>query len=171
VDAADTIADIGAGAGFPGLVLAAVLPDARVDLIEAAARKCRVIERLAGAARLANARAIAERAESWGAGDGALAYDVVTARALAPMATLVEYAAPLLRDGGGLIAYKGARDPGEECAGLSAAGAVGLELVAVSSVQPFPQSRVRHLHHFRKARPTPDRFPRRPGMARKRPLA
>ena len=105
--AASTIADVGAGAGFPGLALAAALPDAFVDLIEATARKCAVIERLGAAAELANFRAVPARAEEWAAGEGAGAYDVVTARAVAPLAVLVEYAAPLLREPGTLVAWKG----------------------------------------------------------------
>ncbi len=80
------IADIGAGAGFPGLALAVALPSARVDLVESTRRKCEVIERLAEAAGVANATAVPERAEDWARGAGQESYDVVTARALAPLA-------------------------------------------------------------------------------------
>ena len=169
--AASTIADVGAGAGFPGLALAAALPDASVDLIEATARKCAVIERLGEAAGLANFRAVSARAEEWAAGEGAGAYDVVTARAVAPLAVLVEYAAPLLREPGTLVAWKGRRDEDEESAAVRAAGMVGLEAMEVRKVIPFAGARDRHLHMFRKVGPTPGRFPRRAGMARKRPLA
>ncbi len=169
--AASAIADIGAGAGFPGLALAAALPDASVDLIEATARKCEVIRRLGEAARLANFRAVAGRAEEWAAGDGSGAYDAVTARALAPLAVLVEYAAPLLGERGALVAWKGKREEDEERSAASAAAVVGLEPVEVRRVTPFAGARDRHLHVYRKVAPTPDRFPRRAGMARKRPLA
>lgn len=165
------LADLGAGAGFPGLPLAAALPAARVDLLEASRRKCRTIERLAAAARLENAQAIPVRAEEWGREQGTAAYAVVTARALAPLAVLVEYAAPLLELGGALVAWKGAREPAEERAGESAAGIVGMELDQVRRVEPFEGARNRHLHVLRKREPTPERFPRRPGMAVKRPLA
>jgi len=165
------IGDIGAGAGFPGLVLAAALPTARVDLIESALRKCAVAERLATAAGLSNCGIRAMRAEEWAAGEGAEAYDVVTARAVAPLAVLVEYAAPLLRSGGTFVAWKGERDGAEEEAGALAADALGLAAGEVRPVAPFPEARARHLHVFSKVALTPARFPRRTGVARKRPLA
>jgi 16S rRNA (guanine527-N7)-methyltransferase len=171
VPAAGRIADVGAGAGFPGLVLAAALPRVSVDLVEASARKCAVIERLIGAAGLANARAIPERAELLAAGAGRETYDVVTARAVAPMPVLVEYAAPLLALGGTLVAWKGRRALEEERAGAAAATGIGMVPGPVLSVTPFPAVRDRHLHVFVKHEPTPPEFPRRPGRAAKRPLA
>ena len=165
-----TIADVGAGAGFPGLALAVALPVARVDLIESAARKCAVIERLAAAAQVPNVRTVAARAEEWAAGEGAEAYDAVVVRAVAELAVLVEYAAPLLAVGGVLVAWKGARDPAEEAAGDGAAARLGLELRGITRVEPFAGARDRHLHVYGKLAPTPDGFPRRPGVARKRPL-
>jgi len=165
------IADVGAGAGFPGLPLAVALPAAQVDLIESARRKCELIDRLAAAARTPNARAVPTRAEEWAAAEGREAYDAVTARAVAPLAVLAEYAAPLLRVGGVLVAWKGARDEGEESAGAVAAEMLGMERAAVTPVEPFEGARSRHLHVFVKRGPTPERFPRRAGMARKRPLA
>ena len=165
------VADIGAGAGFPGLVLAAALAHARVDLIEAAARKVALIERLAAAGGLGNARAVGARVEEWGAGAGRGAYDATTARAVAPLAVLVEYAAPLLRLGGVLVAWKGRRDPTEEDAGAAAGERLGLEPRQVLAATPYPGSRSRHLHVYEKVADTPTGFPRRPGMAAKRPLA
>ena len=168
---ADRLGDIGAGAGFPGLVLAAALPASRVDLIESARRKCEVARRLASAGGLSNCHALAVRAEEWAGAGGAQAYDAVTARAVASLAVLVEYAAPLLRPGGAFVAWKGERDAGEEGAAAAAAVLLGLEAREVRRVVPFPEARARHLHVYVKARQTPSRFPRRPGMARKRPLA
>jgi 16S rRNA (guanine527-N7)-methyltransferase len=169
------VADLGAGAGFPGLALAIAMPQAKVDLIESAGRKSAVIGRLAQAARIENARAVTARAEEWAAtpallGGGAGAYDAVTARALAALPVVVEYAAPLLRPRGVLVAWKGARAREEEEAGARAAAALGLEPVEVRRVVPFEGARDRHLHVFCKISPTPERFPRRPGMAAKRPL-
>jgi 16S rRNA (guanine527-N7)-methyltransferase len=167
---ASRMADLGAGAGFPGLPLALALPAARVDLLESASRKTAVIDRLTAAAGIGNARSVTARAEEWAAGDGREAYDVVTARAVAALPVLVEYAAPLLRAGGALVAWKGARDADEEAAGRRAADALGLEVADVVPVKPFPEARDRRLYVFRKVSPTPDRYPRRPGMAAKRPL-
>ncbi len=169
--AATRIADLGAGAGFPGLVLAAALPNAQVDLIESTARKCEVIARLATAAGIGNATAIPARAEEWASSDGANRYEVITARALSSLAVLVEYAAPLLELDGTLIAWKSARDPEEERVGAKAAEVVGLDPQPPIPVRPFKGSRERNLYIYTKTAPTPDRFPRRPGMATKRPLS
>jgi 16S rRNA (guanine527-N7)-methyltransferase len=168
---ATKIADLGAGAGFPGLVLAAALPNAQVDLIEATTRKCEVIARLASAAEIGNATAIPVRAEEWASSDGASRYEAVTARALSSLAVLVEYAAPLLELDGALIAWKGGRDPAEEEAGVVAARVLGLTPRPPIPVRPFKGSRERNLYVYVKTEPTPERFPRRPGMATKRPLA
>jgi 16S rRNA (guanine527-N7)-methyltransferase len=165
---AGRIADLGAGAGFPGLVLAAALPDAQVALVESAGRKCAFLERAIAAAGLANAEVVHARAEEWRAGLNV--NDAVTARALAPLGVLCEYAAPLLRPGGVLVAYKGVRDQAEEDAGARAADVVGLERGPVLAVEPFAGADHRNLHLYFKVRETPSRFPRRPGMARKRPL-
>jgi 16S rRNA (guanine527-N7)-methyltransferase len=169
------VADVGAGAGFPGLVLAIALPGAEVDLIEAVGRKAAVIDRLMQASKIDNARSVVARAEDWARAPSALgggreAYDAVTARAVASLAVLVEYAAPLLRERGVFVAWKGARDAGEEGLGRGAADEVGLVLEDVLRAEPFAGARDRHLHVFRKLARTPERFPRRAGMAAKRPL-
>ena len=91
--------------------------------------------------------------------------------ALAALPVLCEYAAPLLAEGGALVAWKGLVDPAEAQAGAAAAALLGLEPSAVRAVDPYPEAERRTLHVFRKTAPTPDRFPRRPGMAVKRPLA
>lgn len=168
---AERIADLGAGAGFPGLALAVAIPRASVDLIESTARKTAVIGRLAAAAGLDNARPVTVRAEDWASREGSEAYDAVTARALAALPVLVEYAAPLLRAEGVLVAWKGSRDPDEELAGRTAAELVGLAPLDVVAVRPFRGSQLRHLYVYGKVAPTPDRYPRRAGMATKRPLA
>jgi 16S rRNA (guanine527-N7)-methyltransferase len=168
VRAARLIADLGAGAGWPGLALAAALPGSRVALVESAIRHCRYLERAVAAGALANADVVHARAEDWPAGIGA--HDLVTARALAILPVLCEYAAPLLADDGLLVAWKGLVEPAEAAAGVAAAAIVGLELVEVRAVKPYPEADRRTLHVFRKVAPTPARFPRRPGMAVKRPL-
>lgn len=168
VRTARRITDIGAGAGFPGLVLALCLPGAQVALVESAGRKCEFMGRLIEAAGIANALPVHARAEAWPAGVGQ--HDLVTARALAPLTALVEYAAPLLAEAGHLVAWKGSRDDVEDADGLAAATATGMALVEVHRVPPRPGADQRHLHVFRKVAPTPTRYPRREGMARKRPI-
>lgn len=166
---ATRIADLGAGAGFPGLVLAVARPDARVWLVDSVGKKCAFMRRAAAAAGLENVVAVHARAEDWP--EGIEAHDVVTARAVAPLSVLVEYAAPLLALDGALVAWKGARDADEDRDAAAAAAATGMELSEVVVVPPRPGAEHRHLHVFTKASLTPARFPRRPGMARKRPIA
>ena len=161
-------ADIGSGAGFPGLALAAAFPSAHVVLIESQRRHAAVADRLGSAAGLSNVTVLPCRAEEVRERD---AFDHVTARAVASLPVLVEYAAPLLRLGGQFVAWKGARDAAEERGGEAAGRVVGMSLSRVVRVEPFPGAHSRHLHFYAKTAPTPERFPRRPGMARKRPLA
>ena len=106
ISAARRIADIGSGAGFPGLVLAIALPEADVALVESNRRKCDFLERARAASGTSNATVVCARAEAWPAGLGG--HDVVTARAVGSLALLCEYAAPLLALGGTLVAWKGA---------------------------------------------------------------
>ena len=166
---ASRIADIGSGAGFPGLVLAVALPNARVDLIESVGRKCDFIQRAIDAAAVANARVINARSEELAAGEGREAYSAVTARAVGRLSTLAELASPLLEDGGALVAWKGKRDPDEETQLANAAGKLAMRPEEIRHVGPFAGSEHRHLHLIRKFGPTPDDLPRRPGMAKKRP--
>jgi 16S rRNA (guanine527-N7)-methyltransferase len=164
------IADLGSGAGFPGLPLAIMLPGTQVDLVESAQRKCAVIERLLQAARIENARVVRARAEEWAAEEGSEAYDAVTARALAPLPVVLEYAAPLLREGGSLVVWHGARDAAKEATANRVAERLGLSPGRVRRARPFEGAHSRHLHVYSKVAPTPAEFPRRPGMAAKRPL-
>jgi len=168
VRSATAIADLGSGAGFPGLPLAIALPGAQVSCVESSGRKCAFITRAAEACGADNATAVYARAESWP--EGRVACGLVTARALAPLAVVAEYAAPLLGLGGSLVAWRGRRDPEDEVAAVRAAAELGLEPGPVLAVEPYPGALHRHLHVLRKVSATPDRFPRRPGMARKRPL-
>jgi 16S rRNA (guanine527-N7)-methyltransferase len=168
--ARQSVADVGSGAGFPGLPLAIVLEHAQLDLVESTGRKCRFIERAIDALDQRNARAICARAEDWARAGGAGRYDLVLARAVGPLATLVEYASPLLHEGGRLLAWKGARDAEEERQGGAAARQLGMDLREVRPVAPFPGARNRHLHVYEKVGPAPEGVPRRPGMARKRPF-
>jgi 16S rRNA (guanine527-N7)-methyltransferase len=165
---AHRLADLGSGAGFPGLALAVGLPAAEVTLVESTGRKCEFLIRAIAAAGLGNAGVACRRAEEWA--EGREACDLVTARALASLPVVAEYAAPLLRLGGSLVAWKGRRDPVEERDGAAAAARLGLEVAEVRAVRPFPEARDRHLHVLRKVAPTPPEFPRRPGAAAKRPL-
>ncbi|HEY2161889.1 MAG TPA: 16S rRNA (guanine(527)-N(7))-methyltransferase RsmG [Solirubrobacteraceae bacterium] len=168
VRAAEAIADLGSGAGFPGLPLAVALPQARLALVEANARKAAYLERAVKVTGLAAVEVVNTRVEAWR--DGLAACDLVVARALAPLPVVVEYAAPLLKMGGALVVWRGRSDAEAESAGAAAAEVVGLRAAAPMRVEPFPGAEHRYLHLMSKVRDTPDRFPRRPGVALKRPL-
>ncbi|MFI5025680.1 MAG: 16S rRNA (guanine(527)-N(7))-methyltransferase RsmG [Solirubrobacterales bacterium] len=163
------IADIGSGAGFPGLALAAALPAAQVDLIESVGRKCDFIRRAAATAGISNARVVNDRSEALASTSGREAYEAVTARAVGRLSTLAELASPLLRDGGVLIAWKGRRDEEEEAQLANAAESLAMRPEEIRAVGPRAGSEHRHLHVIRKAGPTPADLPRRPGIAKKRP--
>ncbi|HZJ28792.1 MAG TPA: 16S rRNA (guanine(527)-N(7))-methyltransferase RsmG, partial [Solirubrobacterales bacterium] len=168
VGEAHSIADIGSGGGFPGVALAAALPEAGVDLIESVGRKCEFMRHALAAAGIGNARVIEARAETWAAepppaetegggsptdpsaGGGAGACEVVTARAVGPLVTLAELASPLLAEGGVLVAWKGVPDPEDEERAARAAPLLAMQPERVVPVRPFEASRDRHLHLLRK---------------------
>lgn len=168
------IADVGSGAGFPGIALAAALRDADVDLIEATARKCEFIRVALERAGIENAAVVCERAETWAQtpppDGGRESYEAVTARAVGRLSTLAELASPLLREGGALVAWKGRRDPAEEAQAQRAEARLGMVAGAVLEMGAFAGFEHRHLYVFHKRGPTPEGLPRRPGMARKRPF-
>ncbi len=168
VSGARVIADLGSGAGVPGIPLAIARPRAKVFLVEGNARKCEFLASVAADLPLPNAEVVNARAENWRAGIGAC--DVVTARALAPLDVIAEYAAPFLKLGGALVAWRGRREEAGEADAARAAALLGLEISEPVRVEPYPRAEHRHLHVFTKIAQTPSRFPRRDGVARKRPL-
>lgn len=168
VATATRIADLGSGVGFPGLALAVAVASTDVSLVESQRRKCEFLERVCAAATIANAHVVCSRAEEWR--EGIERCDVVVARALAPQPVVLEYAAPLLRVGGTLVDWRGRRDPVSEAAAEQTAAVLGMNRQEIRAVLPFAQATDRHLHVFVKDEATPERFPRRAGMARKRPL-
>lgn len=162
------MADVGSGAGLPGMVLAIALPGLFVTLLESSSRKCEFMTRVVAALGLGNVSVVHGRAETWDAGRGTC--DLVTARALAPLDVVEEYAAPLLRVGGQLVVWRGKRDPDAEADGARAAAILGLSVSEPATVHPYQDAQNRYLHVFSKVEETPSRFPRRDGIARKRPL-
>jgi 16S rRNA (guanine527-N7)-methyltransferase len=167
---ATRVADLGSGAGLPGLVLAACRPEGRFDLIESLSRKCEFLREATEKMELANATVICERSEGWASSRGREAYDAVTARAVGSLSTLAELASPLLHEGGVLVAWRGARSAAEESELAAAGERLAMEPLEIRSVRPYAGSRDRHIHLLRKNGPTPNGLPRRAGMAAKRPF-
>ena len=106
----ERIADVGSGAGFPGIPLAIVEPHRHFSLIESTGKKCRFLEHVREALGLKNVEVVQSRAESY---KPEVRFDTVIARAVGPIADLVKAAGPLVVGGGRLLAMKG-RYPEDE---------------------------------------------------------
>lgn len=164
-----TIVDVGSGGGYPGLVLAAALPRSTVHLVEPLQKRARLLESIAGEMGLENVTVHARRAEEVGRGSLRGSATLVTARAVAALAELLEYTAPLSAPGGVLALPKGSGHP-EELAGAERAMAeLGVSHSATVAMRPEVSDAV-SVVLFAKTGPTPERYPRRPGMPAKRPL-
>lgn len=171
LNGARSLIDIGAGAGFPGVPLAIVMPEANVTLLDSLGKK---VDFLNGAIRemgLTNVEAVHFRAEE--AGKTAAfreRYDAVTARAVAALPTLLELTLPFARVGGALIAYHGPKAeveiPACDEALMMLGGGTPVQLPA-----PIPGRDWDHrLVRVEKRRQTPKRYPRKPGEPGRNPL-
>ena len=147
------LVDVGSGGGTPGIPLAAALPDLEVALLEAERRKCDFLE--TWTAELPNLRVVWGRAEEQPVEE----YGAAVAKALAHPPTAAEWCLPLVREGGAAILWVG---PSAEPARVAA---------VAERLDARVESADAGLVVLRKLGPTPPGFPRRPGMARKRPLA
>lgn len=166
-----SLLDIGTGGGLPGIVLAIVLPDIDVTLLDATGKKIAFVQRVIDDLGLSNARTIHDRAETI-ARDPALraSFNVAVARAVTSLPALIELGLPLVRLGGYLLLPKGIAIDDELGSGTIAASAVGGEIVN-SAVLPDAGSDVQtRLVIVRKTAPTPELFPRRSGMPSRHPL-
>ena len=154
---AGSIADVGSGGGAPGIPLAAAFPERTVTLIESQQRKCRFLASFAE--EFPNLHVICGRAEE----QEVDAYGVVVAKALAPPPVALEWCLPLVRTGGAAILFVGSLP-------YDLAPLARLLGGGEPEIEPVEGSRDRALVVVPKLGPTPAGFPRRPGMARKRPL-
>jgi 16S rRNA (guanine527-N7)-methyltransferase len=151
------VVDVGSGGGSPGIPLAAARPDLDFDLLESNRRKCEFLRRVAE--EFENAAALCVRAEDHARGEGREAYAIALARALAPPQVAAEWCLPLVRAGGRAILFVG--PSADRAAVAKASSLLGAELEDASG----------GFFLLRKTGSTPEQFPRRPGLARKRPLA
>ncbi len=162
--------DLGSGAGFPGFPLA-ILSGSRVTLVESVGKKAMFLRSVA--AELDNSADVAvlgARAEEV-ALERPGAFQIVTARALAALPSLVELAAPLLSAGGRLFAMKGQPSPEEIARGREVAVLVGLTEERVERYRLPGSARDRSVIVYRKKGEPLRPLPRRPGMAQRKPLA
>lgn len=161
------VADLGSGAGVPGVPVAVMRPALRVVLVEASRRKAGFLGVALRELRLENAEVANARAEALGRDpEHRGRYDAVLARALAPLRVLAEYALPLLKVGGVAVLPKGARAAAEVAAAARALRVLGGE----AEVRPALSPHTSPVVLVRKTAPTPDAYPRRPGIPERRPL-
>ena len=163
-------ADLGSGAGLPGLPLAARYPDTAFTLVDAQQRRLAWVALTAGRLGLSNVTTIHGRLEDLGRGPERERFDVATARALGPLPVVAELGLPLVRVGGVLIVPRGRPDEGEVRAARQACSLLGGEL---TSVVPNPASPIDPLGFvviMTKTVPTSPRFPRRSGVPARNPL-
>lgn len=168
-----TLIDVGTGAGLPGIPLAIARSHLQVTLLEATEKKVRFLHHASRTLGLKNTMVLHARAEeAEGQQVHREAYDLATARALASLPVVAEYCAPLVRLGGAVLAMKARLSPDELSQGEVAAGQLGLALGEIRRVDYLPHlpNKERQLVVLDKVRPTPASFPRRVGLAKKRPL-
>lgn len=166
----DSLIDIGSGAGFPALPLKIVYPALPVTLVEATAKKAAFLQHIIDCLNLSDVRVLNERIEVVGRNSTERErYQIVTARAVAELRVLVEYALPLLRVGGHLLAPKGRNPAAEIAAAYSALRQLGGEISSCLPVT-IPDEEPRSLVIVTKVAPTPSRFPRAIGVPARRPL-
>ena len=148
VQTAGRMADVGSGIGFPGLVLAAVLPQTHVTLVEPEAGRCEFLRAATAAMRLSNVEVVEGRVERWKEGIGAC--DLVTCRGLADLRGMVRKAAPLVGANGSLVLWgRSRRDAAWESGADAAASAKGLRPAAVHRTTP-PATKGRFLYVYAK---------------------
>lgn len=163
--------DVGAGAGFPGLALRIVWPRLRLCLIEATAKKVRFLEHITARLGLSDVQLLHGRAEELALrAPQRASYDLVLARAVAPLPTLMEYLLPLAKRGGRVVAYKGSAAHEEALAAEQAIRLLGGRLTRLLPVEVPGLAETRVLVVVDKIAQTPDGYPRGRGLPKKRPL-
>jgi 16S rRNA (guanine527-N7)-methyltransferase len=156
----ESVVDVGSGGGSPGIPIA-IAAGIDVTLLEASAAKCDFLRRATAVLGL-DFPIVHERSEEYGRAAGRDAFDLALARALAPPGAAAELCLPLVRVGGHVLLWTADTDV-DTLQGVAAQ--VGGALAEAVAVRPN-----RHLILLAKRAPSPDRFPRRSGMATKRPL-
>jgi len=168
-----SVLDLGSGAGFPGVPVAIVRPDLKITLMDSLNKRVAFLEEVCGELELKNVRCVCARAEDLARDEAFRAeFDICTARAVATLRLLLEYALPFLKEGGYLVAMKGAHDAvrSEISEAKNALEILGGELIGVLETALPEDGAERCIVVVQKVRTTPDKYPRRAGIPAKRPL-
>lgn len=161
--------DMGTGAGFPGIPLT-IVTRRKATYIDSVGKKVDAVNSFIKALRLKHAHAVHDRLEEY-ARSHKKQYSVVTARALAPLPVLVEYAAPFLKDGGLFVITKGNPSDEELDAGMSASKICGFMTLLTDAIDLPDGLGHREFIVLKKTHPASVSLPRANGMAKKNPLA
>lgn len=165
------LADVGTGAGFPGVPLKILNPALKLTLVDGTGKKIEFLRHVIQTLGLSDVTFVQGRAEELGREANYRAYyDVVTARAVAPLNTLVEYLLPWVNMQGVALIYKGASAAEEFIAARKAIELLGGETVRFAPVQVPHLEEKRFVLLIKKVRATPNLYPRSQGLARKKPL-
>ena len=163
------VIDVGTGAGFPGMVLAILTPDARFTLLDSLGKRVDFLQEVCRALHLQNVTCVHARAEEF-AGAHRESYDVAVSRAVAQLNVLCELTLPLVKVGGIFAAMKSVSSDEEIRAARSAAAQLGGH-IAASTDYTVPETDVVHrIVDIQKVRPTPPQFPRAFARIKKAPL-
>lgn len=163
------VLDMGTGAGYPGLPLAAA-SNADIVMLDSVGKKIRAVSAFIDALRLDNAHAVHDRVEDY-ARENPSSFDCVVARAVAPLSVLLEYAAPLLKKDGSLVVSKAPLSDEERSSGLQVAKITGFELSDLKEFELPCDLGSRQMLTFVKVGKSKVRLPRATGLARRKPLA
>jgi 16S rRNA (guanine527-N7)-methyltransferase len=165
-----SLADVGAGAGFPGVPLKILRPELRLTLVESVEKKAAFLRHIVATLDLHGVAVVVARAEALGRAPAQREqYDVVVARAVAELRVLAEYCLPLCRVGGRFLAPKGPHVADEVAAARRAIETLGGGVAAIEAVD-VPGVERRSLVVVEKIAATPPHYPRGVGAPAKRPL-
>lgn len=165
------LVDVGSGAGFPGIPLKILAPHLRLTLMDGTGKKVQFLRTVVQELGLTHAQVVQGRAEELARQPAYRGqFDLVTARAVAPLNTLLEYLLPLARRGGLVVAYKGGSAAQEFMEARNAMETLGGEPVRFAPVQVPHLEEQRFILLVKKIQNTPANYPRGQGMARKKPL-
>lgn len=167
---ASSVIDVGSGAGFPGLPLALSRPDIHFTLLDASSKKCIFLRTAVSTLALQNVEVVNARSEAAASTGLRDSYDAALARALGPLATVIEYTMPFVQPGGFAILQRGAGRAGDEETASKVAARLSGSFIRSLPVFPYPNAKNLNVWVFKKTGATPFRFPRKAGLARKRPL-
>ena len=165
------LADVGTGAGFPGIPLKIFSPALKVVLLDSLAKRLKFLEMVIEKLGLQDISCVHLRAEDAGQNKAHREkYDLVTARAVARLSVLSEYCLPLVKQGGYFIALKGSKFHKEVSEGRAAVAMLGGEIVSADEVKLPGLDDGRAIVRIRKVKSTPAKFPRKAGLPEKQPL-